>query len=159
MVELDEDVVGAIYPRRAIDLAQLHANGGLPFAQAYAKSLSFVGNPGKPHPRNRDFRKVDSCGSGILLISRRCIESMLAACPDIEDSVRFKKMPYGSKFERFITPFNKILLEDRELSEDISFCHRWVNGCGGSIYAGVGFEIAHVGRLCIKAKWTDLEDS
>jgi hypothetical protein len=31
------------------------------------------------------------------------------------------------------------------LSEDMSFCYRWINQCGGEIWANVNHRISHVG--------------
>jgi hypothetical protein len=31
------------------------------------------------------------------------------------------------------------------LSEDVSFCSRWREGCGGEIWANINHKISHVG--------------
>lgn len=155
MIALREDVVGAISPYRAIDLRSLHANKSNIFSNAYANSLSFIGKPGLSHNKDKSFRRVEKIGAGILLISRRCIEIMIDACPDIKDSVRFKKLPFGADLVGFITPFDKIKLPDKELSEDFSFCYRWTNICKREIYANIDTDIEHVSRLCIRVKWSD----
>lgn len=46
-----------------------------------------------------------------------------------------------------VTPFNKIELEDRELSEDLSFCYRWTKQCGGRLYANIHHPIAHMSSM------------
>lgn len=156
MVALEEDVVVVVYPKRSIDLEKLHSLSAEPFARAYAKACSFIGTPKEPHPRNPDFRKVDGCGTGILLISRGCIARMLEHCPSIMDTRRFRRLPFGAKFSSFLTPFNKIELEDRELSEDLSFCRRWTEECTGSIYANITHDIEHVGTITIKTSHANL---
>lgn len=156
MVALQEDVVGVVYPKRSIDLEKLHGLYADPFAKAYAKACSFIGSPKQPHPRNPGFRKVDACGTGILLISRECITLMLERCPSILDIRRFKRMPWGAKFSSFLTPFNKIELEDREFSEDLSFCRRWTEDCSGTIYANITHDIEHVGITTIKTSQANL---
>lgn len=156
MIALGEPVVGAIYPRRAIDLKKLHSLGGLDFEKAYAQACSFIGEPGAHlHPKDLRFAKVQRCGTGILLISREAVRRMIEACPDIVDNLRFRKLSFGSKFEQFLTPFDKVKLDDAELSEDFSFCHRWTTECKGSIYASIGADIEHVGELTVKAKFSD----
>lgn len=152
MVALQEDVV-VVYPKRSIDLEKLQSLSAEPFSKAYAKACSFIGTPKEPHPRHPGFRKVEGCGTVILLISRECIARMLEYCPSILDSRRFQRLPFGAKFSSFLTPFNKIKLDDRELSEDLSFCHRWVKGCSGPVYANVSHPIEQVGVATIKTSY------
>ena len=156
MVALNEDVVGVVYPKRSIDLKKLHSLHGQPFAKASAQACSFIGTPTAAHPRNPAFRKVEGCGAGILLISRGCINRMLTCCPGILDLVRYKQMPFGGKFNSFLTPFNKIELADCELSEDLSFCRRWSEECKGAIYADVTHDIEHVGITPITTSHSNL---
>lgn len=156
MIDLNEDVVGAICPSRSINLESLHSKSGLSYGKAYNESLRFIGNPIKKHHKNESFKNVDLIGAGILLISRECIGKMIKFCPDIVDKLRFKSLPFGSNFVNFITPFDKIKLEDRELSEDLSFCYRWTNFCEGKIFAGVNFEIEHVAKICIKGQFSQV---
>ncbi len=156
MLSLSESVVGVIYQKRNLDLQKLHSLKDVQFNKAYAKACSFIGDPGKPHPRNPSFRLVSSCGTGILLISRPCISTMIKECPDIVDTMRFKKAPFGDKFESFITPFTKIQLDDRELSEDLSFCYRWNELCKQNIYANITREIEHVCSITLKTCFADL---
>lgn len=155
MVGLKEDVVGVVYPKRSFNAERIHASANLPFEKAYAKACDFIGQPEQPHPHNSCFHLVQGCGTGILLISRNCLGKMLACCPEINDPIRYKQMPFSGKFTAFITPFSKVILSDRELSEDFSFCHRWTQACGGSIYANVTHSIEHVASTTIKTCYTD----
>lgn len=154
MINLDEDVVGVIAPKRSIDLKKLHALGDLDFKAAMAEACGFVGAPNKVKTKN-GFLEVDKCGGGILLISRKAVERMIQMCPDIVDEKRFKKMTIASKFTRFLTPFDLIKQDDQALSEDYSFCHRWVHGCGGKIFVNISHDITHVGDIAIEAKFLD----
>lgn len=150
MVFLEEDLVGVVYPRCSIDLEKIHSHGTQPFKHAYAHVCSFIGSPGEPHPRNPAFRRVESCGTGILLISRRCIAQMLESCPGLLDERRYRRLPFADKFSCFITPFNKIELDDRQLSEDFSFCNRWTQSSGGKIYANTTCDSEHIGAITVK---------
>lgn len=155
MLSLRKDYVGVIAPRRHVDLKKLHSLSGESFKKALALSSGFVGNPGVINP-NDQFVEVSSCGGGILLLSRQCITTMIKCCPEIVDNKRFKKMKFGEKFNQFITPFNKIELEDREMSEDISFAYRWTNFCQGKIFASIARNIQHCGDIVIESKYSDL---
>jgi len=155
MLDLQQDFVGVISPKRSIDLKKLHSLSNENFVKAFAMSCSFVGNP-KVSGANEKFVEVNSCGAGILLVSRNCITSMIKSCPEIVDHKRFKKMPFAAKFKQFITPFNKIELEDREMSEDISFAYRWTNYCNGKIFASIASNVQHCGEIVIDSKYIDL---
>ena len=156
MVELEQPVVGTIAPQRQVNLRKLHANKDMPFEKALAHSLNFVGDLIKPVEHKGDFVRVRQCGTGILLIKREAIDRMIAKMPDIVDTTRFKKMPFAKKFTKFLTPFQKIKTDDSELSEDFSFCHRWINGCGGQIWAHTTRSIRHVGTIVVNSKYADL---
>ena len=153
MIELDKEVVGVIAPRRKIDLQKLHSLSGVEFEKAFAKSCSFIGKT--LSDCGNGFFEVDSCGAGILLISRQCIETMVDQCPEIVDQYRYKKFPFASRFSQFITPFNKVQLEKTEFSEDLSFCYRWKKLCGGKIYANGAEKVQHVSELVIESRYTD----
>ena len=155
MLALEQDVVGVISPRRKLDLRQLHASRETDFDKAYAEACSFIGKPVGPGPVP-GFPEVKQCGTGILLISRQAITTMIGACPDIVDERRHRNIPLGKEFDRFLTPFSRITLADRELSEDLSFCHRWTEQCGGRIYASTAARVAHVGQLNVVSRYMDL---
>jgi hypothetical protein len=157
MIGIGEDVVGVIAPRRSLNLSRLHSLGSEPYEIAYSRSCEFIGKPGACHPRNPSFAEVISCGAGILLISRKCIAKMISALPGEVDCRRFKKLSFGGKFPSLLTFFDKIELEDRVLSEDISFCYRWRDLLGGKIFASIGHEIEHVGSLVVRGKYISQE--
>ena len=153
MLALRQDVVGVIYPRRSLDLNHLHTNGDQPFDAAYAQACSFIGAPLPGHPVVNGFARVDRIGTGILLISRRAIDRMVATLPDIVDTTQVKGLPFASQFNRFLTPFNKVIENGLELSEDFSFCHRWVKRCGGEIHASVTDPVKHVAEIVIETSY------
>ena len=183
MIDLKQDVVGVIAPKRSVDLRKLHAAKDLPFEQAYAKALQFIGIPkavrarksvsisaqvsgqaGTPEPKViqqqlkvEPFMEVESCGAGIMLISRKAIDRMIQCCPDIVDTVRFKRHPFIAKDfkDKFLTPFNPISTDKRSMSEDISFCYRWTDKCGGKIFAAADAKILHVGQQIVEGRYSD----
>jgi hypothetical protein len=156
MIALNEPLVGTLYPKRRIDLKKLHAAADMPYEKALAHSVEFIGAVRKPMRGKGTFLSVDRCGTGIMLISRGCIETMIARLPELVDTRRFKGMPFAKKFTRFITPFDKIKTDDLEWSEDFSFCRRWVNDCGGMIWAHTSRNIRHAGAMVVDTKYADL---
>ncbi len=156
MLKLREDVVGVVSPRRQIDLKKLHASSDVPFETALARSVDFILNPSNEAVEKDGFIQVYTCGSGIMLISRDCITKMADCCPDIIDKVYHKRIPFAKDFEVFLTPFNKITVEGHKLSEDFSFCYRWVEHCHGKIFANIDSNIRHVGTQVVESKLKDL---
>jgi len=154
MLNLKHDLVGVIYPRRELNLDALLVNRELDKKKALARSTEFIGTP-KRNDEMADFIEVSQCGTGIMLISRECIRLMIEKCPEIVDTKKFKKMPFGHKFDKFITPFNKVELEDSELSEDYSFCYRWTQKCGGKILASTSRQVQHVGQYVSQTQFSD----
>lgn len=156
MIALNKDVVGVIAPKRQIDLRKLHAEKEADFATALARSVSFALNPAKEKKAKDGFIEVNSCGTGILLISRECITKMADCCPEIIDRGTYKKVPVAGDFEVFLTPFKKMTAESKSLSEDFSFCYRWVNQCNGKIFANIDSNIKHVGTHVVESRYQDL---
>lgn len=157
MLATGQDLVGSLYARRKIDLQALHAAGARqePYAQANARASEFIGSAIGPAPWP-GFVEANVCGTGAMLISRRCIDTMIERCPDIVDEKRFKNIPMTAHFERFLTPFNKVLLDDIELSEDFSFCYRWRMLCGGRLYANTSYPVQHMGLMTFSTRYADL---
>lgn len=183
MIDLKQDLVGVIAPKRSVDLRKLHEAKDLPFEQAYAKALQFIGIPKAVRARKsvsisaqvsgqesasapklvqskmkvEPFMEVESCGAGIMLISRQCIDRMIQCCPDVVDTVRFKRHPFLAKDfkDKFLTPFAPITTGNRSMSEDISFCYRWTEKCGGKVFAAADAKILHVGQLIVEGRYSD----
>lgn len=92
------------------------------------------------------FLPANYVGAGIMLIQRSMIKQMLEKKPELIDalpSVLANATPFPIK--RLIRAFDTILEDDRRLSEDVSFCYRWREECGGEVWANVDHKISHVG--------------
>lgn len=159
MVELDQPVVGVVYPKRNIDLlrvATAAADGGSP-EQAVAKSQQYVFRPLRGERQLRDgFLKVEGCGAGILLIQRSCVKKMLELIPNLSDATAKKTSPLAKELDRLIRVFDILHVGGSRLSEDYSFCHRWKNLCGGEIWACVSHEIVHIGLHQFKGRYANV---
>lgn len=159
MVDLGEPVVGAVYPKRQIDLGRmtkLVADGETP-ARAIARSHDYIvrRNRGTEVRRKKGFITVDGCGTGIMLISRPAVAAMLATIPDLSDTEGAKGSPLATDLDRMIRAFEPVRTGGKLLSEDFSFCHRWREQCGGSIWVNTAHEIEHVGVHRFKARYDD----
>ncbi|MEO1495373.1 MAG: hypothetical protein AAFV19_24795 [Pseudomonadota bacterium] len=95
--------------------------------------------------RDGAFLKVPAVGTGIMLIHRDVFEIMLAKGaahprPGHTDIALLGDKPLCDFFSPLITPDGSM-----NESEDISFCHRWVEQCGGEIWVDVESRILHYG--------------
>ncbi len=74
----------------------------IPYEKALAHSVEFIG-----HVRTADaqgkgsFISVNHCGTGVMLISRACVETMIAKLPSLMDTRRVQGLPFAHKFTRF----------------------------------------------------------
>ena len=150
MIDFGQPLVGAVYPKRALDVkrvAQLAAEDK-DASRAVAKAQDFVlrsrrgarvasGQPG--------FLEVEACGSGLLLVQRACIDGMLAAMPQISDTQAKTTSPLAKNLDRLIRAFDVMFVNGMRLSEDFSFCYRWRHGCKGEVWASIAHEITHIG--------------
>src|SRR5262245_51620473 len=90
MIELDKPVVGVIYTKRQIDLKRLTVSAakGEKADVAIARAHDFIVRPlrGRPPRRVKGFMEVAACGTGIMLIQRAAIATMLNALPELSDT-------------------------------------------------------------------------
>lgn len=158
MIEFNKPIVGAIYPKRQIDLeriAQLSAAGNSS-KRAIARAHDYIvrRERGTPTQRKNGFVSVDGCGTGIMLIARSAIDTMLAKMPGLSDAESAKGTPLAAGLDRMIRAFQPVRSGGRLLSEDFSFCHRW-RQCKGEIWVNTAYEIEHVGLHRFKARYDD----
>jgi hypothetical protein len=157
MVEFDKPVVGAIYPKRKIDLDRFGKAiaAGQSIEKAEAAAQDFVGQKPARGTARKGFMRVESCGTGILLVQRSCVELMLSKMPDIVDNQPSSELSLSKQPGRLIRAFDFLTVDGMRLSEDYSFCYRWREKCGGEIWANVSHEITHVGIRHFKARYSD----
>ena len=95
--------------------------------------------------RQGNFIKVPAVGTGIMLIRRDALEQMAS------DNVAIPRPGFSGlpllAAHPLIDFFSPIETPDRSLieSEDISFCKRWVEDCGGEVWVDVVNRIMHYG--------------
>jgi len=163
LVEFGERVVAAACPKRYLGWDRLRlaaeadarsvAAGGtrrdtatlLDLALDYNVDLTrFDGSPWHAERRGA-FLKVPAVGTAIMLIHRDVFEIMLArgaARPRTghKGLPLLGAAPYCDFFSHIEVPGGDLIE-----SEDISFCKRWVEDCGGEIWVDVESRIMHYG--------------
>jgi len=130
MLHFDKPLMGVLYARRS-------------------QNVSIVGTLPEGHSMKdvvKGFMKSNGLGTGVMMISREVIDTMLEKMPHLSDTRPCSLMDSADfSLKRIIRAFNKIDEPNLVLSEDMSFCHRWVENCGGEIWANVNYRISHVG--------------
>ena len=159
MVALDKPVVGVIYTKRQVDLprlAALAAKGGKP-EQAIARAHDFIVRPlrGRMPRRLKGFMEVAGCGTGIMLIQRGAIATMLKTLPEINDSNAKKTSPFSVGLDRMIRAFDTIVADGVPLMDDFAFCHRWHVLCKGELWARADQSVTHIGLHKFAGRYTD----
>lgn len=128
MLDFGEPVVGALYPKKDLNLTWAASGHGLGAEVRGA------------------FMHVEGVGAGCLLVRRDAVATMIEKgdCEDRNiDPFRAQFEPLGIK--RLLRLFDNVELPDRgRVAEDLSFCMRW-NACGGKVWAATHFPITHVG--------------
>lgn len=129
LIDAKRDVIGYAYPQRFID------KNGAP--------VGFVPDAIKPvHFNSADPIEINHIGMGLCLISKGTFESLNA-------TGKIATMPIaGSQCARY---FQRLTINGNTAGEDVSFCHRWRELGGGKVYAIASKDIAHIGRIEIKA--------
>lgn len=145
MIKFGQPVVGALYPARVLP-------------------TQFVGKAA--HSRHSEnvvngFIKVDGIGAGIMLVERDCITKMIAADPALSSAKRtagqtVRALMDSMGLARLIHGFDNLIVDDVKMSEDLSFCRRWQQLCGGEIWANIVHDIGHSGTYRFSGRYIDL---
>lgn len=159
MLVFNKPVVGVICTKRQIDLKRLvslAAKGEKP-ERAIARAHEFIVRPlrGRQPRRSKGFMEVEACGTGIMLIQRGAIATMLKTLPQINDLEAKRSSPFVAGLDRLIRAFDPIDVDGAHLTDDFAFCHRWQNLCKGELWACTDQRVTHIGLYRYGARYTD----
>lgn len=171
MIELDEDVVGAAYPKRTInfDRAASVYRSVPDNKQALSQALEFVfegqmvgamraqaNEGGEVTLRNRKFIAVDKAGTGLMLIKKKVVQAMAEKYPDLMTQKRTDPYSAFGELDRVFQCFEAIKNNDNVfMSEDASFCHRWTHEMKGKIWVNVVDPISHAGGMVFESAFVN----
>jgi len=163
-VNLKQPIVGAAYPKRQIDTRILveayeqlkeikDPDERFRAAKARASHFPFVVKKGMRVQNG--FVSANGIPAGLMLIHRRVFDTMV----DQRDKIDLQQLgptplwPKGGHHGFF----DRVWIEDKKywLSEDLSFCNRWVQGVGEEIYAYIGPGVVHHGNMAYDANYFD----
>lgn len=148
MVESGKEVIGAIYPMKSINWANVQAAAlkGVPVEELQLYSGNFAVNF-LPEPQtfkaDEPF-KVRDIGTGMLFIKRSVFKKMKAVCKVYKNNSP-GDIPIG---EEIVEYFPTLITDEPErvlLSEDYAFCHLW-RSLGNDVYAAPWVRITHAGE-------------
>lgn len=133
MLLVDKPMVGAIYRQKNPNVVSWAASG----------------LPGPNAVKMGDFMKVAGLGMGCFLIRRDVVTTMIEKMPELVDT-RIALHPAKDMLQakgrifRFFDPIDNP--NSGRMSEDLAFCYRWREVCGGEIWAAVNHDIHHFGQ-------------
>jgi hypothetical protein len=160
MIALQKPVVGCICPKKSFNYEWFHASAATHDDPMIARLLAndYIGGQGaviaQTGPNGErsarlvdGFVRVQYAGTGILLVHRDVLAAIKARFPEL-----WVENP-GEKYRSFgleggvLQCFDSMQGPDGLFpGEDIAFCRRWVEGCGGEIWASVDEAIVHIGQ-------------
>lgn len=145
MVESGEDLIGAVYPMKAVNWGRvgaaisagksdLHKYTGF-FSANLIQSDKLVITLDKP-------LEVENVATGMMYISRKVFEALAPECGKYLASSSNGEILGGN----YVTEFFKTEIDDRGvlLSEDYYLCSKWREK-GGKVYAAPWVQISHFG--------------
>jgi hypothetical protein len=153
LVAADKPLIGAVYPHRH-NFPLLHAialGRELEPARALAMATRFVVYYQGETGQKAEFDVLDGIcrvgglGMGLALISRAVLEQ-LCATGKIRTQQRHQFKNFGLDQPLFGF-FDPIYRADEYASEDMAFCERWRELCGGEVWALVSRKIGHIGEM------------
>lgn len=134
MIEADVDLIGGVYPKKKLHWERFTK------PDCMASMLDYVVTPldeGKPIQDMYKPQPVKYVGTGLMLISRKVLETMQKENPDdwfYADGVKYYKF------------FDCVLKDSIYLSEDYYICDKW-RQLGGTVYAAYWTRCVHWGTF------------
>ena len=164
MLELNEEVVTGVYPRKAIDWekvkTRINNKPTINIDELQAASLEYNLNvKNKDHVEvKKGFIEVLDGATGFMLIKKQVFKKMAKAYPELKfKSDQHLNQPHDTEFNHHDNSewnyaFFDTMIEPktkRYLSEDYAFCRLWQK-IGGSVYADVVSGLNHHGTYVFR---------
>lgn len=156
LIEAGRPVIGVDYPKRRVDLQRLAAESKTrSFKVALARAHEFMVSVSDNFvPPADGLAEYPVIGMGLTLISRSALERMAATGKLRQHNAhRFRNMGLSGSLYGF---FDLLFRADgEEVSEDFSFCLRWRELCGGTVWAVVDEPVGHIGEFTYRSSIAD----
>jgi hypothetical protein len=150
MIDLGKPFVGCMYPKRSYDWSKVNFETASSVQDVVYQASDFVGwlrtdAAGKVDAVD-GFAPAEHVGTGVMLLTREVFSRLMVRYPELKGrGFGLDAYPRHNSSERwgFFNPANHV--DGFPLSEDISFCLRWLEA-GGEIWANVVDNVLHVGQ-------------
>jgi hypothetical protein len=161
LLRADKPVIGFIYPKRLFRQEEFFkaTRAGKSFEEASTAALEFVHRM-LPNPTlsiTEGLCPVAGIGMGLCLIKmstfREMLDKNVVNKPELSKADQTGDMFAGQVFGFFDPIYSNEA--GRYLSEDLSFCERWTQQCGGEVWAKVDRKIGHIGQQMFAGTFLD----
>lgn len=156
-IKADKLLIGVVCPRREIDLNKLCAAARVMNDEAAIATTSrfvLVNDQDIEALRaGNGIAEITGIGMAFTLIKREAFEQMIATGKvRTQDDHEFGRIGLNGPIYGF---FDQIVIGDRALPEDWSFCERWQRLCNGETWGIADEKIGHVGKFVFRAALMD----
>jgi len=145
LLDADKPVIAAVCPLKHIDWEKARAAALAGVADLQSSALGYVvrflPTPDNSIEVDDGVAKVAYGGTGFLMISRRAMQDVVDAHPELTAVVDDAGTRAVMVFDTLIEPET-----GQHLSEDYAFCRRW-RELGGEIFANVEARMIHAGHM------------
>ncbi|WP_392354410.1 hypothetical protein V8F63_02560 [Brevundimonas sp. LF-1] len=162
MLASGHEVCGLTYPKRQIDLHKFHelAAAGVDFDGAKIQALTFIAAGNFVHENGQiqvqdGFLEMTGLPGGCLLIRTSALRRMWKEIPKIRQTEHISDLEGKMGIENLIRCFDNVNVGNTNLSEDLSFCHRW-RSINGRIFGLVDVSVTHCGGMNYEGRYIDL---
>lgn len=161
LLRCDKPIIGYIYPKRVLNQEQVYAaaRGGASFDAAITAGLEFVHRhiPNATLSITEGLCPVRGVGMGLCLIKMSTFQTMVDKGAVNMPEPTTAESDGGFFAGQIIGFFDPIYSDEagRFLSEDLSFCERWRESCGGEVWAKVNRKIGHIGQYIYAGNYMD----
>jgi hypothetical protein len=155
LLDCGADMCAAIYPIKRIDWERIKATAasGRPDPGAAAFNYVYEVADRDAVVARAGFVKVRYAGTGFLMIRRQALERMCAHYPQLRyqrDHSTEAATPSSNRYALFDCMIDE---NGTYLSEDFSFCRRWI-AMGGEIWADLASSLNHVGPYVFRGDFS-----
>jgi len=148
MLSLEKDIICGPYPKKHINWPVIvkAVKMGIESPEELSRLVGeYVFTPLELNPVMEMTIKVSEAGTGLMLIHRRVFEKMKKAFPEnYYESDHSRDVGDESKKKSMHAFFRTAIVDNRYLSEDYYFCHKW-REIGGDIWLFPWAQTTHYG--------------
>lgn len=161
----DKDIVGGCYPKKKLNLQRIPQlvdeirklqtpetpdfNFHLLESKLYDYVVNYLPDTNTNPCIENGLMKVKHIGTGFMMISRNCFEKMIQEYGEMTKHNDDHGGLSESQRDYLYALFDTDIVDGHYLSEDYTFCKRWVD-IGGDIFTDLTIRLSHAGTYVFK---------